>query len=146
MTYLGPQLLPAANPSTLYQIVAAANTPVALKSIELMPLGSTAATPPLLFDLATQTDAGGLLDDTANLISNLGAVGAAKQTTILKRNGAEPAGPVTQYLFSLHQQGTRVWVPPNADREIVIPHASRLGVRFMCTTYVNVRLQIELEE
>ncbi|MHC4713546.1 MAG: hypothetical protein ACYTAN_09805 [Planctomycetota bacterium] len=146
LTYNGPEITPDANPQTLYQFLAAANHPVSLKSVELMPLGASAATAPLLFDVATQTDATGMTADAGNLVKNLGSPAVTVQTSVLKQNGAEPAGPVTQYIFTLHQQGSRVWVPPNVDREIVIPAASRLGLRYLNATFVPCRMRVELEE
>lgn len=145
-TYPGPSVTPSANPTTLYQIVAAANQRSVLKSIEIMPAGVTAATAPILFDVCTQGDGVNLTDDTSTLVKNLVAAAEALQTTILKQSTGEPGSPVTQYLFTLHQQGTRVWVPPNRDREIIIPGGGRLGIRYRSSVYVAVRLQLELEE
>lgn len=144
--YLGPQLTPTSNPYTLYQILAAANHRCVLKAIELMPFGSTGASAPLLFDVCVQDDANGMTADASNVHKQLPAAAETIQATLLKNNGGEPTTSTPYHEFSLHQQGTRLWVPPNERREIEIVGGTRLGIRSKNATFIATQMCLYLEE
>ena len=144
--YNGPTLTPNANPFTLYQIIAAANTRAKLRAIQLIPQGSTGASVPLLFDAVTQTGAGALAADAANVVKEHPQAAETIQTTFLANTapGAEPAGPVQQFKFSTHQQtGGAWWVPP---KPIIIVGGQRLGFRNIGGVLVATALVFYMEE
>lgn len=146
-TYSGIAATPVANPETVAQIVAAANTRVVLLAVEINPLGATAATAPIPFNLVVQTDAGGMSDDSAQIVADAPVASETRQTTILKRGGAEPASTAKNAgQLSIHQQGSRLWVPPNARREIIIAGGTRLGLRYASATFVSTQITLYFEE
>ena len=131
---------------TLIQIVPAADLRVALKSIELMPLGATGASQPITFHLVIQDGAGTSSDGTSNLVKNSPAAGHTLQTTARTAFTVEPSTNTLQYAFSLHQQGSRIWVPPNAYGEIIMEVGTRWGLRVVDTLTYNIAVAMQLEE
>lgn len=145
--YNGVTVTPAANPTTLYQILAAANRRTVLHGIEVMPLGATAATAPLLFDICLQDDANGLvIAADATKPKDWPEMAETVQTTVLQQNGGEPTTSTVKREFSLHQMGTRAWVSIQPFKEIIIPGGVRMGVRYLNATFVPVRMSFSLEE
>lgn len=133
---------PNANPRTLFQVVAPASQRLLLLGIELMPLGATAATAPIPFDVVRQT--------TAGTASSLSAVKTAPdaaesvQATAQQTFTAEPTLGESKFQFSLHQQGSRLWTPPSGA--IVIAGGERWGLRYLSSTFVQVKVQAFFEE
>lgn len=133
---------PAANPETLWQVIAPANHRLLLFAIELMPLGSTAATAPIPFDVVRQTTAG-----TASSLTPIKeAPDAAEsiQSTAQKTFTVEPTLGESKFQFSLHQQGSRLWTPPSGP--IVIAGGERWGLRYLSSTFVQTKVQAYFEE
>lgn len=121
-----------ADPETICQVVAPANQRVLIKSIQFGPLGSTGGAAQLKFDVVTQTDAAGLTADSAAATELTPASPTGSRQTVVNKktapgSGTEPAGPVVQHQIEVHQQATRVWVPPGG-RMIVEP-GTRVGIR-----------------
>lgn len=132
---------PASTPLTLFQIVAPSDQRPVITNLEISPRGSTGASVPLLFDWTVQSNAGGLVDGSGDIVKlpPLPGESGVPRTTIRKRTDvvgaqAEPAsvaGLVGVYKFSLHEMGARPWVPPNLWREQVISGATRWGFRYV---------------
>ena len=140
---------PGAAPYTLLTFKIAATTRVALKSIAIDPGGSTGASVPLNFDIATVSDDVNQTDDTANiLIKTLPAHAESHALLCYKRNGGVAALDVGgHYQFSLHQQSPRVWVPQNKQREIVMAGGKRWAIRQVGgPTGIPLIITVELEE
>ena len=137
-----------AAPQTLAQIIAGSNSRVALKSIELGPLGSTGASAPLEFDLAIQDGAGGMENGDVNgqLVKMPPVGGETLTTTVLMYNTTtEPTTSTVQQRFSLHQQGVRVWRPLGG--ELLILGGVRMGLRLITQGIaISYSVNFELEE
>ena len=141
------EITPDSNPDTLIQIIAAANHQAVLHAIQAMPLGLTAATAPLEWVLSKQTDAGGTVDDSANIQKDYPEAAETIQTTIGKGGaGAEPTTTDKKESFTIHQQGTRLWKPGNPRGVLFIPGGTRMGIISVAGVYVNQRLRLYLEE
>ena len=139
-----------AGPQTLAQIVAGSNSRVAIKSIELGPIGSTGASAPLEFDLAIQDDAGGqVTGDTGGQFVKLPPAAAETlQTTVRMFASGTPTEPTTstvQQRFTLHQQGVRKWVPQGG--EILVLGGTIMGLRLLTQGIaISYSVNFELEE
>jgi len=134
------------NPLTICQFVVPSNHRVVLSSIELQPLGSTGATSPIEFDLSLQDDAGTSSDDSANLIVNSPGADETKQLQVRNAFSGEPTTSTPRYSFSLHQQATRVWNPPNPMGEHVMEGGTRWGLRVLSACSFNIGVSVQLEE
>jgi hypothetical protein len=140
---------PDANPYTFVQIVAPTNQPVTLRAIEMMPLGSTGASVPQLYDLIVQTNATGLAAEATGVIKHQPAGSETIQTVINARSAGalEPtASGLALFKFSIHQQSSRLWIPPTDNGKIIIPGGVRLGIRSISGVFVAAQLSLSLEE
>lgn len=140
--------LPATDPTTLFQILAASNHGCYLHGIDISPLGSTAGSVPLEFELLEQTSAGvGGSDSSASLQKKMPveAYPETIQTTILTDMSTEPTdtGSVLG-VMSVHQQSTLRWVP--ADGPIRVDGATRLGFIYRDTQTTPVSIMFYMEE
>ncbi len=131
---------------TLAQIVAASNHRVAMKSVRVKPLGSTGASTPIQFDLSIQDDAGGLTDDSSAIVLLPPTPAETRQTTALKYNTAtEPTTSTPQEEYTLHQQGSGLWIPQQG--ELLIVGGTRMGLRLVTTGLgIAIELGFHLEE
>lgn len=148
MQYIAEGITPDADPRTLAQFEVAAGDRVVLHSIEVDPLGSLGASPPLEFDLIKQTTDGTSDDDTA-AIEKMDPVFSEAIGLKVRKNfsGAEPTSSGNpKYRFSIHQTGSRLWVPQNVYREIIMQGAERWGLRYVQSSYYDVSLTFHLEE
>jgi len=142
-------LTPSGNPFTLMQFVTAANTRVALSSIEIEPLGSTGASAQLEFELAKATDSNGLANDTtATLIAVDPAHSESHQLQIWTRSTGEPTldATGTRYRFAVHQQASRLWVPQNQYKEIIMAGGEKWVLRQTGGPNVALNIVANLEE
>lgn len=145
-TYNMPLRTPAANPETLCQVKAGTNSRVVLHQIDVLLFGSSGATAPLLFQVATQDGAGTSSDGSSNLVANLIAGAETLQTTMLQVFTGEPSTNTLREQFSLHQQGARSWHSGAWRGEMLIIGGARLGIRYVNGSFVACRLVLHLEE
>ena len=138
------QRLAVANPETLVQYAAPSHQRVKLVSIHFGPLGASAATAPIVFDVARQTGAGTSADDSAAMVKMEPAAAENLQTTCRKTFTAEPTSPITLHTITLHQQATYLWVPPTGP--IIIPGGGRVGLRYLSAVFVDCKFTVTLEE
>lgn len=129
---------------TVIQIEAPSNQRVKLLAVEIQPKGSTGATAPLLFDLAVQDGAGTSADGNALRKKREPEAVESIQSQLFISFSAEPSGNVPKDSFSLHQQSSRTWVPP--DGPVIIAGGDRLGLRYLATTQVACKYRLYLEE
>lgn len=135
---------PAAQDETLAQFEAPTHQRVKLKSVTVMPQGVTAGVAPLPFDLVVQDGAGTSSDDSASMEKQSPEAAEAIQTTVRKTFTGEPSGNVRKHMFSVHEQSTFTFFPP--DGPIIIPGGTRLGLRYLSATLVACDVQFHLEE
>ncbi len=135
---------PDANPETIAQFLAATNQRVLLKAIEVVLQGVSAAVAPIPFEVVSQNEAGSSADDTASQKKDLPEASETIQTTVRKTFEGEPATNTKRAEFGLHEQSTRMWIPPTGA--IIIPGGGRLGLRYLSATFVPVRVTFWLEE
>lgn len=128
---------PVSNPETLFQVKAAANHPLVIRHIDVQPLGSTGASAPLIFEIHKQDDAGAgpaMADDSANIIKVPPAYAHTTQSTVFAgAAGTEPtqSSGSFRHRLTIHQQGTRPWIPPNERQEIFIPAGEIVGFKWV---------------
>lgn len=141
---------------TLMQVVAPTNQRIVIRQVQVGPIGATGATGQLKFDVVDQTDANGLTADSAAIqeqapVPPSGAI----QTVANKKTSPsavdEPAGNTVRYQFELHQQASRVWVPPTKDPNgvpgMVLEPGTRVAVRSLNgSTGFAINCQIIVEE
>lgn len=133
------------NPFTLVQFFPAANQRALLHNIDVQVFGSTGASSPLEFDISVQNDAGGLGTDATGFVKELPAAAETIQTTVLTvPAGSEPTSPTPLEKFSLHQQSSRLWIPPTGP--IIIAGGMRLGFRLLTTASFNIGFTCSVEE
>lgn len=137
------QRTPAANPETLVQYVAPTHQRVELISIDLGPLGASAATAPLVLDVVRQSTAGTASDDSAALVKLDPAAAENLLTTCRKTFTVEPTLTAVLFSITLHQQASRLWVPPS---RIFIPGGGRVALRNITATFVDWKINVTLEE
>lgn len=141
---------------TLMQIVAPANQRIVLRQVQVGPIGATGATGQLEFDIVTQTNANGLTADSGSIVEQVPvATSGSIQTVANKKTSPsaadEPAGNSVLYQFELHQQASRVWVPPTKDPNgvpgMVLEPGTRVAVRSLNgSTGFAIKCQIIFEE
>jgi len=148
LTYTVFGVTPNANPYTMVQIEAGANHRALLDAVEIAPAGSSGPTVPLLFDFILQDDAVGLSDVSANIVELPPvATAGAKTVSCHVHNTGEPGVTATRMgVFSLHQQGSRLWIPPTRDRCLLIEPTKRLGIRLACAIYVSMNMTFYMRE
>lgn len=137
---------PGADPETLAQLVAATNQRLIVRAVELISAGATGATAPLVFDWVTQADAGTGSSASGDFTKDLPAASETIQATAQKAFTVEPGSPVVKAKFSMHQQASRLWVPPFAGGELIIPGGTRAGLRIHGNPSFEIQLMIHLEE
>lgn len=138
------KVTPDANPKTLLQIITPTHQRVVLHAIELQPFGSTGASAPIEFDLAKQTTAG--TASAGSFVKIEPAASETLQTTCRDTFTVEPTLGSSEYTFNLHQQGSRLWIPPTATRRLILPGNERWGLRCLSTIDFNIGFVVILEE
>jgi hypothetical protein len=133
--------LPDANPRTLFQALAPAQTRVHIFGAEIGLRGSTPATTGIWFDWLIQTSAG----TSSELTGQKRDRGADEsiQTTLYQDFTAEPTAGAVLINFSIHQQSQYPWRP---SFPIIVKGGERVGLRYKSATYVEVVLTIYMEE
>jgi hypothetical protein len=133
---------PVANPETLFQFLAASNHRALLLGIEIMPQGVTAGVAPVIFDIVTQSDAGTASSGT--FVKDLPAAAETIQASAQVTFTAEPTLGSILHEFSLHQQGSRLWLPPTGP--MIIPGSQRIGLRYKSGSFVAIDVMAYFEE
>ncbi len=138
----------AAAPKVLVLFQTVANVRAVIHVAEVMPKGNTPASSPLRFNWVSCADSGALTDDSALIRKQPIVGGETYQTKVWKRTAdaaAEPGTQVTQWSFSLHQQGSREYRVPTPYREIMIPGNQFWGLSILDTN-VAVDFCFAIEE
>ena len=134
------------NPETIFQIATPTNQRAVLRAIEVMTNGATGATAPLWFAWCLQDGAGTSDEDSANIWKEPPACAETIQSTIRDNFSAEPANNDEKAGFSLHQQSSRLWVPPCAGNIFIIPGNTRYGLRIKTAFAGDVKVIAHFEE
>lgn len=121
------KITPDADPKTFWQLLVGANLRVALRFIEIKPIGATSASSPIQFELLKQTTAGTAAPGAFQKESP--ACGEDIISTIADTFTVEPTASTPAYPMTIHQQGTLIWRPPTSNGLIVMLEAERWGFR-----------------
>jgi len=132
----------------MLQLVAAADTLIEIKRVDVTFDGATPTAVPVDVELWIQTGSG---TSSALTASSDGPFhmdqrneGVDFQTTGLKTFTAEPSSNDTCVgAFHVHPQTGAFWVPPT---DIVVTEAGRFGVRALAAAAVNVNLDVYFNE
>lgn len=127
---------PAANPTTIFQVLGPTNGKILILALDLSLRGTTPATTPVPFDWAIQTTTGSGSTVIVPIKQDRGwdeDIGSKYE--LRKGFENEPTTGSTIISFSLHQQSTMPWRPPFP---IVAKTAERVGLIYKSGTYVEV--------
>jgi hypothetical protein len=140
-----------ANDRTAAQFLVAANNRVVCHGIRFMPLGSTGASTPLIWQLGTQDAAGSGSADNGNLKKVPPGYDESIVTTVLgsfdDTGDGEPT--LTPYwTITLHMQSTILWTPPlPAGKQLIWSAAERWGLVYSVgQSSLSVGYEFILEE
>jgi len=133
---------PAANPTTIFQVLAGSAVYVHITGIDLSLRGASPATAPVPFDWVVQSTAGTMTSQTP-VRQDRGLTKTISSTCTVNAT-VEPGGNTpTIWVCSLHQQATLYWRPVFPIR---LEPSERVGLRYRSSTYVEVAFTIYLEE
>lgn len=137
------EALAAATAETVLQVVAAANHPIALKSVQVSFDGTSASAEPVVVLLVRQTGAGTSVAATPREET---AYGITIQTTARIDFSVEPTSDDSVLRrWNVHPQ-SGVMEKFGPDDEIIIGSSGRVGIKVTAPAIVNVQASISWEE
>lgn len=148
MVWNSEAFVPGGPPAGVVVIEVPANVRAALTAIEVTGQGQTGASVPLTWRFHPVTDQGGFVDDSTNLRYVDPGLTENKLVKVYKGGSApEPAGQGNpEFRFGLHQQASRVWIPPTASREIILPENTFWELQYRGPTLIAHYVSLYLEE
>lgn len=127
---------------TILQLVAAANHPVAVKSLSVSFDGTSASAEPVQVDVLRQTTAGTMTSATPVEETNTGTI---LQTTAQRNATAEPTAGNVLRRYEVHPQ-SGIIEKFTIEDEIIVPGGGRLGLRVTAPAAVNALGAFSFEE
>lgn len=139
---------------TLYQLGAPTNGRIRIHQIRIMPLGSTGASIPIKFDLAYQTEVGGLAVAASGMnFVKRDPIGSETPQGVYRIRTADGEDePVTGNTgienFTLHQQSNGSWAMSHPwGKVLTLLGGEKIGLRLLTTGVAfALRYQIDSEE